>query len=440
MNEKSSIVVNPRVWALYVGAALCLIGVVLSVITLHDYIGWKILGDQHSSMCQVTDTIAASGEFDCRKVSSSSYGTLLGVPLGVYGSIFFSVLILLVAVFRILEARIILSVLQVLGLMSVAGCFVLAGLSHFIIGALCSICVGIYVVSFLTCCAWWISARTGLSYYPIKEGFSALVVAPIIFFRITGRVMIVWSLFVLSTALVIIASVELLPRLIEEHYLNIQTMSSKVASTTITNLFSQWEGASEDIIPINEEPGSFIDYSKGPVNAPIKIVEFSDFECPACRYAFNLIENLIERYPDQIRVTYKNYPLDKSCNPLLSFDLHYNACVAAAYARCVGESGKFWDATQQLFSLRVFEEQKSIDEVRTSIFAGAKALGLDPDKIEVCSNRSDVIAKIHQDISEGLRLGVDGTPAIWINGKRLPVLKVELVNRIVESLLRRPRV
>jgi len=265
------------------------------------------------------------------------------------------------------------------------------------------------------------------------------VIAPVSFFKITGRAMVVWSLFVLSVALVMMVSVEVVPRSIEEHYLNIQAVSSKVASTTVLNLFSDWEAASEDVIPINEEPGSFTDYSKGPVNAPIKIVEFSDFECPACKYAFNLIEDLMSRYPEQIRVTYKNYPLDRSCNTLLSFDLHYNACVAAAYARCAGESGKFWDATQQLFSLSAFEEHKTTNEVRASIFAGANALGLDPEKVEVCSNRSDVVAKIHQDIAEGLRLGVDGTPAIWINGKKLPVLKVELVNRIVESLLRKPK-
>ena len=82
------------------------------------------------------------------------------------------------------------------------------------------------------------------------------------------------------------------------------------------------------------ETGVLKDYFKGGSDSVVEIVEFSDIECPFCRRAYFQINDLIKDYGSDVRVVFKNYPLDKSCNAFMEHDVHQNACLAAEFSRC----------------------------------------------------------------------------------------------------------
>jgi len=161
--------------------------------------------------------------------------------------------------------------------------------------------------------------------------------------------------------------------------------------------------------------------SKGPDNAPITIVEFSDFECPFCARGKESIDAVKEQFGDKVRVVFKNMPLA----------FHKNAEPAAAAALAAGEQGKFWEMRELLF-----ENQRSLNE---ELFVSkAKELGLNVDKFKKDMKSDSVKKQIEADKAEAERLGVRGTPNFFVNGVAvrgaLPPAHFEgIINRILED-------
>src|SRR5438093_1453862 len=90
------------------------------------------------------------------------------------------------------------------------------------------------------------------------------------------------------------------------------------------------------------------EHVKGPEDAAITIVEFSDFQCPHCAEAFPELRKLLRSRSD-VRLVFRHYPLDSSCNTSLPVPLHPNACLAAIAAECAGDQGRFWEYHDVLF-------------------------------------------------------------------------------------------
>jgi protein-disulfide isomerase len=151
--------------------------------------------------------------------------------------------------------------------------------------------------------------------------------------------------------------------------------------------------------------------AKGPADAPITIVEFSDFECPACGAAFRDLHALTAAHPN-VRFVFRHYPLDSSCNPLMDRALHPDACQAAAAAECAGQLGKFWEYHDLLF-----EHQRTLD--RDSLFRYARELNLDIGKFRTCLDDPATMDRVRADVAAGAKVGVDSTPTIFINGRRI---------------------
>lgn len=421
-----------RRWLVWLGILSSFVGMALAAVTLYDHAGWQVMGDDYASMCQVTDKFA-DGAFDCRKVAASPYAQIFGVPLGVPSIVFYALAVVLAGAYLILAVPVILNALHVFGFASLLASLALAYISHTLVGALCSVCLAIYLVNLVFFCCWWRAGSQFGFFSRLVSGSKAILSMPVTFFRVTGVQMVVASLGALILAMVSLGAT-FLPRKMEE-----QILHTKIGLTppeaSLTDLFTKWATLPPDRLTVVNDGSRASDFSKGPGDAPVRIVEFSDLECPACKHAYLLLEDVFQRYPGKVHLTYKNFPLDRSCNPLLTFDLHHNACVAAAYARCVGEKGKFWDALQQIFGLSEIEQQLAPEVVRKAILSGAKSFGITSQEIDECVADTEVIAKIHKDIVEGEQLRVEGTPTIWINEKRLPSLKLEFVNRVVESLI-----
>ncbi|HUO04456.1 MAG TPA: thioredoxin domain-containing protein [Candidatus Binataceae bacterium] len=140
----------------------------------------------------------------------------------------------------------------------------------------------------------------------------------------------------------------------------------------------------------------------GPANAPVTIVEFSDFQCPYCKAAEPTIKELVKKYGDKIRVVYMDYPLP----------FHSHSAQAAKAARCANDQNKFWE-----FHDALFENQAKLDP--DSLKATAKRLNLDSANFEACLAKPDYDIAVKKDVAEASKLGVDGTPAFFINGRKI---------------------
>ena len=142
--------------------------------------------------------------------------------------------------------------------------------------------------------------------------------------------------------------------------------------------------------------------SKGPDNAPIELIEFSDFQCPFCRGAFPTVNQVLTAYGDRIHFVYRHYPLAN----------HPRARPAAEASQCAAEQGKFW----QFYDKRFGDQSRLSDE---DFKQDAAQLGLETAQFNACVDSHKYGAEIDNDIHAANEAGVSGTPAFFINGRIL---------------------
>jgi protein-disulfide isomerase len=142
--------------------------------------------------------------------------------------------------------------------------------------------------------------------------------------------------------------------------------------------------------------------SKGPANAKVTIVEFSDFQCPFCGRATPIVEDVMKKYEGKVRLVFREYPLP----------MHEHAQKAAEAALCANEQGKFWPLYEKMFAN---QHALAISDLK----GYAKDLGLDTAKFDACLDGGKEAAAVKADMEAGSAVGVDGTPAFFINGRPL---------------------
>jgi protein-disulfide isomerase len=164
--------------------------------------------------------------------------------------------------------------------------------------------------------------------------------------------------------------------------------------------------------------------SKGPENAPVTIVEFSDFQCPYCRVLLGTLEQVEEAYKDEVRFVFRQFPLTS---------IHPEAVVAARASLCANEQGKFWEMHDAMFA-----NQRALKS--DDLKATAGDLGLNGEEFAACLDSGKYIEEVMADLEAGQAVGVQGTPMIFINGRALSGAKsLEEITGIVEDELRRAR-
>jgi protein-disulfide isomerase len=143
-------------------------------------------------------------------------------------------------------------------------------------------------------------------------------------------------------------------------------------------------------------------HAKGPKNAPLQVVIFSDFQCPFCSRVEPTLTQMEKEYGGKVHMVWKNYPLP----------FHNNAEPAAEAAMAAGAQGKFWEMHDKLFA-----NQQSLD--RPSLDKYAQELGLDMGKFKADLDGSKYKSVIEAESKEGSAVGVNGTPAVFINGRKI---------------------
>ncbi len=139
----------------------------------------------------------------------------------------------------------------------------------------------------------------------------------------------------------------------------------------------------------------------GPANAPLTLVEFSDFQCPYCIKAAAELPAVLKAYPTQVRLIFKQFPLDT----------HSQAAVAAAAALAAQKQGKFWEMHDALFA-----QQARLN--RAIILQLAAGLKLDMKRFEADMDSAETRKAVAQDLDDGVKAGVEATPTLFVNGQR----------------------
>jgi protein-disulfide isomerase len=173
----------------------------------------------------------------------------------------------------------------------------------------------------------------------------------------------------------------------------------------------------EDPVPIATTGAPVI----GPANAPVTLVEFSDFQCPYCVIATPELQAVLKAYPTQVKLIFKEFPLDR----------HSQAAAAAAAALAAHKQGKFWPLHDALFA----QKGRLSHEIIVSL---AGNIGLDMTRFNSDFNSAEIKKAVTKDVDDGENAGVDSTPTLFIDGQHYngpltmaalkPVLDAELKN------------
>lgn len=159
--------------------------------------------------------------------------------------------------------------------------------------------------------------------------------------------------------------------------------------------------------------------SKGRADAPVTIVEFTDFECSTCQQSQPVLEKLAEEYSDRVRLVVKDYPLEK----------HKNAFKAAEAAEAAREQGKYWE-----YAALLFANQKELGLEKLKEYASS--VGLDRKKFDAGLDGSKFVANVRLDMQDGNRVGVNATPTVFINGRRVSDRTYESLKAAIEEVLK----
>ncbi len=167
-----------------------------------------------------------------------------------------------------------------------------------------------------------------------------------------------------------------------------------------------------------------VSHIKGNPDAEVKLVEYSDFECPACASFHVLLKPLLEKLGDNISFEYKHFPLTS---------LHPNAISAAIAAEAAGKQGKFFEFHDWLFENRSeWVESKNTEEV---FVKEAEKLGLDIGKFKADLKAKSTREKVLADRKEALSLKLNGTPSFFLNGEKMEFKTLdEFVRQIAEAI------
>lgn len=395
-----------------------------------------------AALSQVCGQGAESG---CDKVAQSRFSQVWGMPLGGYGAMFYGSLaiVLLLALLAGPEMRSAAGALALLALtLALAVDVALFGIQLVAIRAFCKVCLLTYAIGALGLVLALPARRDG------RVVGEALL-------RPDGRLAFAgWALATLALAAAVLAGEKALDlRQHERARLVLGAPSGTSGPVTATPTFaSPFPGSdaarfqeearvateqARRLQEILDDPRKLDQYFaekaakefeagpvhplkldatpyKGPAQAPIRVTEFSDFLCPFCRNIAGAFASYLPTTAGRVSIYFKNYPLDAECNPNVKPTIHAGACRLARGGLCAHEQGRFWPFHDRIFGA------PPPDAPKADLTKIAGEAGLDTAAFASCLDSQRIVDRLSAEIAEGKRSGVDATPTLFVNGKRLP--------------------
>jgi protein-disulfide isomerase len=354
----------PRRPALLVAAALAAAGLALSLVLVWEH---RLAHAGGASFCAINEYV------NCDRVALSPYSAVLGVPVALWGALGYGLALLLalagLAPRRRREgwpAGLLVLLAGTFAALSIA----LAGISTLAIGALCILCTASWLVSFALLGAALRATR--------PEGVGAAVRGDVALLRERKGTALVLALAGLAIVLVVAS---LYPR-------------------SVSRAPAGGPGAAP--------PGA----GGGEMSSagPLVVVEYSDYECPACARAHVETKALLAGRTG-VRLVRRHFPLDSICNPALTRRMHPGACDLARVGICAEAQGKLEPTEDALFANQL--ARRPVDEI-------VRAVGLDPKKLEACLAAPETEQRLQSDIQMGIRAGLKATPTFVVGGRLYP--------------------
>ena len=164
------------------------------------------------------------------------------------------------------------------------------------------------------------------------------------------------------------------------------------------------------------------DPSQGKADAPVMVVEFSDFQCPFCQRVMPTLKELRTKYGDRMRLVWKDFPLTQ---------IHPQAFVAAQAGNCAREQGKFWEYHDKLFGNQSALQPEALKKYAADV-------GLDTTKFNQCLDSSKYEARVQDALGVGGRLGISSTPTVFVNGRMINGAQpIEVFQSVIDEELAR---
>ena len=175
--------------------------------------------------------------------------------------------------------------------------------------------------------------------------------------------------------------------------------------------YRAWKWASTPVETVDTQEVLGVDdtdWIKGNPEAEVTLIEYADYECPACASYQPLLNQVQDEYPDKVKIVYRHFPL---------ITIHPNAFSASKAAEAAGLQDKFWKMHEILYEKQ--EEWSEERNAKNTFIGYAESLELDVDKFKNDFESEEVKKRVEEDLIEAQSLGLSGTPTFYLNGKKL---------------------
>jgi len=343
----------------------------------------------YESFCAISQAI------NCDTVSQSPYSIFLGMPIPAWGVIGYIFFLLLLGLARLESANkkrmwpLLFAVALIFSLYSI----VLALISSFLINSFCIMCIVSYAINFLLLFYTWLIGKrfySGGLYRGLQEDIRFLgqrrkLIAGLITPVFAG-VILVWIFFPVYW------------------YSEPPPLSANIP-TGETEEGHPWIGADD---------------------ADLVITEFADYLCFQCNKMHYYLRKLMVRFPGKIKIVHRHFPMDHRVNPIVKHPVHEGSGALAMFAIYAGTRDKFWQMNDLLFANA--RKTKILN-----VTGLAEAVGLDPGELARSVKKPEIWVKLKNDLVEGFKLGVTGTPTFVIDGQAYNgQIPPEIITRIID--------
>ncbi|MCW7460115.1 thioredoxin domain-containing protein [Leptospira bandrabouensis] len=395
------------------------IGLIVSFLLAIEYFG---IGTENvaSSACS-----ALGGGDSCLKVAESSYSAIPGVPFlgnvpiallgfGFYGLITYSFFLVTRAKSNE-EVSNFISLLFPILVLGLVFDFILLGISVGIIGTICQLCFITYIVTIallvILFLLWKTEGKPTLNFpLAIKDGMTTAALVYFFTFSLGFATSKMWVSGSNSNTLA-----------------TSRGMDSAEIQTKIAAYFQ------EPTLGIKVEGYPFI----GKKEAPITIVKYADYNCGHCMHTSHILHTVLSEYDGMVRVVYKNFPLDGTCNRLMQQPRPgATSCVAAIAAICADKQGKFEPMYRGLYD----NLEKGVAHSGSSVVNLANSIGLNVNSLKACMASKEAQNQLNAEIDEAEKLNIQSTPSLYVNDRKIesgtpnPIFLKSLLEQIIQKM------
>lgn len=340
------------------------------------------------SFCTISELV------DCDAVTASSYSDVFGIPWSAIGTIVF-LLVLSICIFGYFVSHfslVSLRIIFILALISVLFDVYLASIGFLVLRKICLVCSFTYVLNLTIL---YFSKRGCRE--RIREIIANLVVDLFTSREEEKDKIITKRLFFYHNGMIIVFCFTLIG-VLRWHFMG---GKEQIASQIVKSFRMQ------DPVEINTDGAPHL----GDLRARIQIVEFSDFRCPYCKQYSAILNIVHKRYPRDVVLYFKHYPLDGNCNRYIGKTLHRDACKISRLAVCAQDAQLFWDLKGLFFS----SDEYFLENLKKRL----RLRGVNLKEFFRCASGGTSLQRLSHDIDDANRCGVDVIPTIFINGYRL---------------------